>query len=291
MRRHRSTFALVILLAVAGCASTTQSGSPAPASSGRSSAFDARAAEVTNAWTAAGMPAKWRTGFVPLQDLTVIAADPGFTSDTKLAFGNGYFVMAAPLLLPPPPGVIRFPDGSTMKVPLQTEEDSFATLDKGDCPPGECHTLRITAVDLSTVSLLTSRGVATVPAWRYVANGLPAPILRVAVAPDRISSPPESPSLHLSHSGDLRDATDLISVDGQTIHFRLGVGDCDKQIRPWVYETSDVIVVGGTATEPAGICDDVLRLQPETVRLATPAGSRAILGVVAGQPLLIGSFR
>ena len=110
------------------------------------------------------------------------------------------------------------------------------------------------------------------------------------MAPDRITSPPES-SLPPSHSGDLRDAEDLISIDGQTIRFRLGVGDCDKQIRPWMYETSDVIVVGGTATEPAGICDDVLRLQPEAVRLAAPAGSRAILGVVAGQPLLIGSFR
>jgi len=232
------------------------------------------------------MPAKWRTGFVPLQDLTVIAAEPGFTEDSKVAFSQGYFEMAAPLLLPPPPGVVRFPDGSTMKLTLQNEEDAYAALDRGDCAPGECHTLRITDVRLSTIDFLTSRGTARVPAWEFTVAGLHAPVYRVAVPPAAITQVPSMPDTR-TRVPELRGAESLTSVAGRTITFMLGVGVCDKDIKAWAYETGDAIVVGGTARTTGEVCVAMLKLVPQTVTLQHPAGTRAILDAASGQPLVI----
>jgi hypothetical protein len=279
------------VLLLAGCASTTTGTAPAsPAASGNPAAFDERARAVVKVWTDAGMPRKWRIGFVPLQDLTVIAADPGFDSASKQAFLTGAYQMAAPLLLPPPPGVIRFPDGSSMRLTLQTEEDAFAALNTGHCPDSDCRPLKVTDVTLTPIKFLTSRGLASVPAWSFTVEGLNSPIYRIAVPPAAISKVP-APAADWPNVPDLRGAQDLIRIEGETITFRLGVGACDKKIRPYVYETHDVIAVGGTAHASAGVCESILKLQPETVTLKRPVGTRAILDAVGGQPLLVSAYR
>jgi hypothetical protein len=278
-------------LLLAGCATSSSHVSPLAPPSGRSTGnpaeFDIRAAAVIKVWTDAGMPVKWRTGFVPLQDLTVIAPNPGFDVPSKQAFLQGFYRMEAGVLLPPPPGVVRFPDGSSMTVALQTESDAFAAIYRGECPKtdSQCRTLRITNVTLSSVKLLTSRGLAIVPAWAFTVAGLTSPIYRVAVAPSLISELPADPRGDWPRVPNLRSAQDVTSVTSTSITFQLGVGMCDKNVKAWVYETDVAVAVGGTAKTPGGVCADVLKLQPVTVHLSAPLGSRALLDATSGAPL------
>jgi hypothetical protein len=46
-----------------------------------------------------------------------------------------------------------------------------------------CTGLVITGATLGTTTLLTNRGAATVPAWRFSIAGLSQPIVRVAIDP------------------------------------------------------------------------------------------------------------
>ncbi|SBT52316.1 hypothetical protein [Micromonospora auratinigra] len=134
MRRSLALLGLPLLL-LAGCAAPG-AGSAAPAPGGPSAgawpAFDQRANQVADAWRPG---AAWRSGYVPLEDGTVLTGDPGFTEDTKVAFGNGWYRDQIPM--PggaPADGTVRFPDG-TLTVPLIGAAAAFAELDKGDPPP------------------------------------------------------------------------------------------------------------------------------------------------------------
>lgn len=95
-------------------------------------AFDERAAEVADAWRPGEV---WRSGYVPLEEATVLTGDPGFTGDTKQAFLNGWYrdQVALPAAVPAD-GTIRFPDGS-LRVPLISAAEAYAQLDQGDPPP------------------------------------------------------------------------------------------------------------------------------------------------------------
>ncbi len=295
------TSAVVGAVTLAGCASVTQPRAATPSPSGSQPAgtdpsgsiatgnpvFDDRARAVIRVWTDAGMPERWSTGFVPLQDLTVIPADPHLDEHRKLALLKGDLVLAAPVPAPVATGVVRFPDGSTMRVPLLTAPGALAAMRSGSCAAGECSPLPVTGLRLATTTVLTSRGEATVPAWRLSIDGLDAPVYRVAAAPAGITQVPAAPAADRPHQPELRSAQNLVSVHGRTVTFRLGLGMCDKNVEVWVYQAAQAVVVGGTAQQPAGICADALKLQPETVTLSGPIGGRAILDAVTGQPLLV----
>jgi hypothetical protein len=124
-------FGLLALLVLAGCAAPG-SDPAAPLSD----AFKTRAEQVVDAWRASTAGTAWQTGFVPLEDLTVLVGDPAFTEATKQAFGNGWFRSA--IMFPtvvPPKGQIQFPDGSTLPVPVVAAGNAYGELDKGDPPP------------------------------------------------------------------------------------------------------------------------------------------------------------
>lgn len=303
----------VLLLLVAGCARPDQSSPGGPADPGATrQAFDTRAAAVAAAWQAVTIGGAWRTGFVPLQDLT-IAPKGGFPDDTmKQAFGNGWYTTAAPLPgVPFAPGIVRFADGSTMSVPLVSGRDAYGALDKGGAPPcpdgaptGQpaptgpespvgapapktCARLLVTEVTLGEATIRTSRGQATVPAWLFTVAKLAEPIARVAVAPSAITLPP-SPDLPApSHVKGLVTAQDLVAVDGTTVTYRLGVGACDTQIQPLVHETAEVVVVGGSVVTVGDACIDILKLEPVTVTLAKPLAARPIVDVLNGANLTV----
>ncbi len=78
------------LMVAAGCAPAGSGPTTGGPSAGRPDhrweAFDQRAVEVAEAWRPGP---GWRTGYVPLQDATVLTGDPGFGPDTEAAFRAG----------------------------------------------------------------------------------------------------------------------------------------------------------------------------------------------------------
>jgi hypothetical protein len=309
---RRLLLILPLLFSVGACARADDAG--APPSGQPSAAFTDRAATVAAAWRAGAGHDTWRTGFVPLQDLTVLAADPGFDDDTKQAFLNGWFRHRIDLpTRVPPAGTVRYPDGS-QQVPLVSAAQAYADLDRGDPPPcprgGQpagasqpaptgpdgvvahdvaqpCVPLTVTRVELGTTTLRTSRGVATAPAWMLTVAELPEPIARVAVAPSAIKTAPDAVLDPPVATDGLVGAQDFTGVDGTRLTYRLGVGACDENVTPLVHETDDAVVLGGSVTRSAEMCTDQLLFTPVTVTLRAPLGTRAVLDALSGAGLVL----
>lgn len=326
MRRTLALLGLPLLLAV-GCAPAGSG--PAGPSTGspdqRRVAFDERAAEIAARWRPG--PA-WTSGYVPLQDATVLAGDPGFNPDTETAFRAGWYRDQIPLpTAEPADGSIRFPDG-TLRVPLVSAAQAYAQLDQGDPPPCDgrpreprptggpgrpkdggptiepgpdgpvsspvqtaCVPLTVTAVTLGTASLRTSRGVAEVPAWLFTVDELTAPVARVAVAPSAVRPVPEAVGPTGPAPDGVVGAQGLKAVDGARLDYLIGVGACDTDITPLVSERDGVVVVGGSVTRSTEVCTMQMVLKPVTVTLEAPLGTRPVLDVATGAPLTCTSMR
>lgn len=298
----------VLLLGVTACAQpgTDRTGDPLDR---QREAFEQRAAEVAEAWriAAAGQDT-WRTGYVPLQGPTVLPADPHFTDETWQAFTAGWYrAQIDPPDKEPADAVIRFPDGE-LTVPVISAAEAYRQLDQGDppaCPRRSasptgtgpdgsvaspvtaCIPLTVTGVTFDTVTVRTSRGTAEVPAWLFAIDELAAPVARLAVAPAVIapvpdSSPPPQPSVP-----EYATAMDLTGVDGARLHYRVGIGACDRDAEPLVREEADVVIVSAAVTRGTGVCTDQLLVTPVTATLDEPMGDRPVLDAVTGKLLLL----
>ncbi|MEH1097767.1 hypothetical protein [Micromonospora sp. CPCC 205561] len=325
MRRTAALLGLPLLMIVAGCAAAGTEPGPAPAGSDAGQdAFAKRATEVAGAWRPAPV---WGSGYVPLQDPTVLLGDPGFTPETEAAFRSGWYRDQVDLPAgKPADGTIRFPDG-TLTVPLVDAATAYGELDHGDPPqctgrpkgpagpkyPGRpgaggptvepgpdgpvssapqagCVPLTVTAVTLGTAPVRTSRGEAQVPAWLFTVEGLSARVARLAVAPQAVTAP-SAPSVPAAPAPEgVLGAQDLRAVDGATLTWRLGAGACDSGFAPLVRETDDAVVVGGSAVTATGPCNAMLKLEPVTATLKAPLGDRPVLDVLTGAPLRLTQF-
>ncbi|MGN9779251.1 hypothetical protein ACTMS0_26335 [Micromonospora sp. H33] len=309
MRRVVAVLSLSLLAAV-GCAPAGSEPNVGPPSHRSWPAFDERAAAVAEAWRP---DPRWNSGYVPLQEPTVLVGNPGFSPDTEAAFRAGWYREQIPLpAARPADGTVRFPDG-TLTVPLVGAAEAYRQLDQGDPPPcggrpkdpgtpppagsggpddpvssapqTACIPLTVTGVELGTVPVRTSRGEAQVPAWLFTVDELTARVARLAVAPAAVGAVPE-PSVPAAPPPDgVVGAQDLRAVDGATLTVRLGIGACDTGTTPLVLERDDVVVVGGGVIRSTGVCTDQLLLEPVTVRLAAPLGERPVLDVLTGTPL------
>jgi hypothetical protein len=270
--------------------------------------FERRGAEVATAWAASPAAAAWRDGFVPLQDLTVLPAGD-HSEEIKQAALGGWYATALDLDRErPAAGEVVFDDGTTLAVPVAAPAEAWEAIHQGepDCPsppppapgpdsdpdtptsdqPVPCIVLNVTGVEAGTVTVMTSRGPARAPAWLFQVAQLDEPVARVAVAPEAVVEVPRPPMPTYPYQPGLANAFDLTAVDGVELGYRVGVGACDETPEPLLYETADVVVVGGSTRTRAGVtaCTDQLLLEPVTVTLAAPLGGRPVLSA-AGEPL------
>ncbi|MFC4148182.1 hypothetical protein ACFO0M_18165 [Micromonospora mangrovi] len=323
MRRTVALLGLPLLLA-AGCAApgsgAAGSGTGTPGQG--SSAFDRQAAEVAARWRPGP---GWTTGYVPLQDATVLTGDPGFTPETETAFRAGWYRDQIEISASrPADGTVRFPEGS-LPVPLVSAAEAYAQLDLGDPPPCDgrpkepaggpgrpkvggptiepgpegpvasaaataCIPLTVTAVKLGTAPVRTSRGTAEVPAWLFTVEELSTPVARLAVAAGAVTGVPDPVAPTGPAPDGVVGAQDLVApVDGPRLTYRVGVGACDTGVTPLVRERDDVVVVGAAVTRATGVCTDQLKLEPVTVTLTAPLGARPVLDVRTGALLRVGA--
>jgi hypothetical protein len=319
--RSAALASVVLAAALSGCAE------PGRPSGEVTTAFEHRALEVDEAWRSllrSQDAQAWRTGIVPLEDLTIPPTE-GFDSKTSFAFAQGWY--HASVSLPssqPGPATVTFPDGATATVALDSASAVYGRIDKGDppCqggsatqpPPGSpqsatpspgsplpgaegvtgapaepvCAVLTVTGATLGTTTLRTSRGAATVPAWLFSVAELPAPIARVALRPTELSPMPKPVIQPMgADSQGLVSAIRLTAARDQTVSFTIGVGACSRNPRGLGYETSEAVVIAGRAENSQGPCVASMALQPVTVTLISPIGDRVVLNAFDGQPMAV----
>ncbi|HEX6967423.1 MAG TPA: hypothetical protein VF174_01145 [Micromonosporaceae bacterium] len=305
MRRTTTLTAIGLLLLTAACGQPGQAGSTP--NDQHEDAFQQRADAVAEAWRSAPAREAWHKGFIPLQATTVLPADPGFDDETKQAFLAGWYRTQVSLpAAEPADGTVEFPDG-TLTVPLISAREAYQQLDQGDPPPCPrerpapaptsgapdtpvdsgitgCTVLTVTGATLGTTQVVTSRGMAEVPAWLFTVEELNGPVAQLAVAASAVTEPPTFTAPDTAVEG-VVSAQSLASVEGNKLTYRLGVGACDTDIRPLVVEYDDVVVVAGFAKTPDTICTTQLVEAPVTVTLEIPLGARPVLDAVTGQPL------
>jgi hypothetical protein len=298
----RTAAVLVAALAVAGCGTqrvtppaASQTTPPAAGQNG-SASFVARARQVTAQWDKSQAARAWRTGLVLLDpsELVPVPRNQGFNSQQqKDAFGSGHFRLTGALPAQPLPGLVRWADGTTQRLPVLTAPAAFAELAAQHAcgGPSPCGQLTVTGAQPATVTILTSRGPASVPAWRFTVTDLGWPVSEVAVAPSAlVVLPGDGPIPPAGRNTPGVTELAAVSADGRTLTVQLLGGACDAAWGAYRYETGQAIVIGSWVREKAGQgwCATVGILRTVHVTLTRPLGNRAVLDVASGQPLVRG---
>ncbi|HEV8544927.1 MAG TPA: hypothetical protein VGQ64_01430 [Candidatus Limnocylindrales bacterium] len=194
----------------------------------------------------------------------------------------------------PPDGEVRWPDGFTASVALVSAQQALAAIQAGaEAPCSECASLRITASRLTTGSIETSRGPATVPIWEYTAQGTAVKVTRVAIAhPITVAPPPwdanKSPAgLAIdSASGSVAGRELTVTFVGAPLP---ADQPCGEDYTAEAIE-SDLAVVVIVTRHPHGgfgfgACTLAGAVRTATAELAAPLGERAVLEVQQGLPV------
>jgi hypothetical protein len=131
--------------------------------------------------------------------------------------------------------------------------------------------------------------MASVPAWRFTVTGLDWKVSEVAVArsalvvlPGYGSTPPAG-----QNTPGVSGLT-AVSTDGRTLTLSFIGGTCDAAWGAYRYESNTTVVAGSWQEPSAGNapCSAVGIFRTARVRLARPLGTRVILDVASGMPLV-----
>ena len=258
-------------------------------------AFNALARQEASAWPNSALGKVWKTGLViPVADDLSSGPSGGFPSgETKIAFGNGNLVYTGTPPKGAPAGVVTWADGSSMKVPVLSEAQVFSALKNntaGRCPSCATTPLAVTAAQPTTMSVATSRGTATVPAWAFTLQGVSTPVIQAALPPGSYvtqhSSHQPAEQLGPLGKGFVGAVAATRAADGRTLTLMLEGSPCDATWGGLVAEAGDVVVVGGWMHDPHpdAPCAASLVGRTVTVRLAKPLGDRVILDAATGWP-------
>ena len=168
-RRATARYALVLLvtMAMAGCAFAPGATDPAAAHQ--------RAQEVLSAWAAAVTAAGEHAAVTPVGELTGQIGDweEAVGDNNKRALMAGMVASDSPLSEEAPPdGEVTWRDGMTTKVPLLSAQDAIVAIEStAEAPCSDCSMLLVTAAELTSGPIQTSRGPATAPIWEFTVQG------------------------------------------------------------------------------------------------------------------------
>ena len=319
-RRSFSLLAVCLgLVAVAGCAAsgggssaagpaTTYVGSVGGAASSPAArstaspphaavnvgAFDALARQEAVAWARSPLAKAWRTGLVVLSpDDLSSGPSGGFPSgQDKADFIDGELIFTGRVPSRAPAGVVTWPGGSRMKVPVLSEARTFSELTSGrQCPSCVPGSLDVTGAKATTLAVATSRGIAKVPAWAFTLKGVSGPVIQAALPPGSYVTPGSKGSPSAARLAPLGKAftgaeIEAMSADGRTLTLRLFAGPCDTTWGGLVTEADGAVVVGGWEVDPNpnAPCAAMLISLTTTVRLSAPVSDRVIINASTGQP-------
>ncbi|SPL93059.1 unnamed protein product [[Actinomadura] parvosata subsp. kistnae] len=249
-------------------------------------AFEDEAALAVWTWRTSGAAERWRDGFVPLGELSVIP--PKVLDKIRHDEEFGWKV-AGPLPATPAEGQVRWDDGTTRRVPLISarqallEQSPWGGTD-ADFPEDESY--HMTRATFTTMRLKTLRGMATVPAWRLRFADLPGTIDQVAIDWDALGRLEDLIGDRIGGE----EVHDYQPLDARTLLVRYSYGVCGREpldVRVRVAEHADVVVLGiDVPDQGSGMCAGVGMSGEGVVRLDRPLGDRVVLNAVSRLPVL-----
>ncbi len=266
--------------------------SPPPAPTDPAAAHQ-RAKEVLSAWAAAVTAAGEHATVTTVGELTGQIGDweEAVGDNDKRALMAGMVASASPLSeQAPPAGEVTWQDGKTTKVPLLSAQEAIVAIESTTAAPcSDCTMLLVTAAELTSGPIQTSRGPATAPIWEFTVQGTDVKVTRVAIAnPVVVAAPGEGdPQLGLA----IDSASGSVSGAGLTVAF-VGAPDsgdkpCGEDYTAEAVE-SDLAVVVIVTRHPhvtVGACSAVGARRTATATLAVPLGDRVVLDLQQGIPV------
>ena len=258
--------------------------------------------------------------------LSIVAAMPLLTQvgDWEPRLGNGAKLAFSRLLIEaattlpdevPAPGEATWSSGAKQTFPLISARSALAQATAGSLPcettspspggtnraeaPGVtdsagCSPLLVTGASLTSTSLQTSRGAASVPAWEFILAGTSVRLRYVAVAPERLTTTPPLTEVFGPFVTEVKAAT--VSADGRQVTVQIAgsgptsIGGCGADYRADAVESATaVVVIAQGLPNPAAssdqVCTSQLYLRTVTATLTTPLGDRVVLDPRYGQPV------
>jgi hypothetical protein len=280
--------AVVLAILAAGCGFGF--GPAAVDSDGSRLQEQARAA--LDRWSTA-IAASGGSDFVPVGELVGQIGDwEDANGDNKAALMSG--LVEAAVTLPgdtPPDGQIGWSDGTSESVALVPAAGALAGIRAigGSCDG--CPALRVTGARLTTASVRTSRGPATVPVWAFTVDGTAVQITRIAIANMvTVVPPPWDPNnapvgLSIDSAKGTVDGRDLVvTFIGAPGPASEGCG-ADYTAEAIESDTAIVIVVHEHPNPGGGACSLVGATRTASVTLASPLGKRTVLEIKQGLPV------
>ncbi|WP_326721461.1 MULTISPECIES: hypothetical protein [unclassified Streptomyces] len=266
--------------AVAGCGSEKAGGSP-PQSG-------ARARQVAEAWDGSQAAEVWRKGYYPMGESVQLPDGAFRNEDDKLAYMTQNFVLRGKLpAASPKEGKVEWKSGGSLTLPLTGARAAYETVARGG---GDGPHLTVTGAKLGEMSLATSRGPATVPAWLFTLDGYDTPLKQVALSPSKLPKPPikparETPTNHLMPLDRLAEVAD----DGRSVTVVANHGSCDDGPAVAVLETDGSVVLSASVVGTKdGACTADLHAKKVTVKLDRVVGDRLLLDAFTGRPVPYG---
>ncbi|WP_435846157.1 hypothetical protein [Streptomyces diacarni] len=239
-----------------------------------------RARQVAAAWDGSSAAVAWRAGYHPTDEITQPPREGLHTKDDRQAYRDRSFALRGKL---PPTGAkegqVAFAEGRALTRPLEAAKESYGALVRSGAKPR----LTVTGAKLGEMTVVTSRGPATVPAWLFSLRGYDTPLKQAAVTasglPRSPVEPVAGPSTRLG--GLVRSAVDARAVTVIASH-----GACDDGAVVDVTETSGSVVLSASVRgRRAGLCTKQAVLQQVTVQLGRPVGDRVLLDAHTGRPV------
>ena len=245
-------------------------------------------------WAAAVAAAGGTSPILPVGELTGQVGDwePAVGDNNKPALMAGLVTAGSLPADRPPDGEVAWQDGTTATVPLLTAGEAVTAIRNGAAAPcGDCVAMAITAAQLATGPISTSRGPAVAPLWEFSIEGTAVKVTRLAVADVVTVVPPpwdaNNPPIGLT----IDSATGTVGGLDLTVAF-VGAPNPGNQACGADYSAeaaeSDlavVVIVIEHANTGFGGCAAVGARRTATVKLAAPLGDRVVLDVQEGLPV------
>jgi hypothetical protein len=185
--------------------------------------------------------------------------DPnGKDKPSRVALTLRQIVSSIPLPTTPANGTITWANGTTEPTEVRPAKATFdylltAVAPCTGCKPGtfdgvKARTLKITKATLTTMQVMTTRGPATVPAWRFQFGDSPVQGLQAAIAAPAVGPAPNDPKHPV-------DATRIdraeLAPDGRTQIVTYLGGTCDgSSMVPHATETAHAVGITLVRTPP-----------------------------------------
>ncbi|SFF18437.1 hypothetical protein [Streptomyces mirabilis] len=285
---------LLVTLALlsAGAGAVTECGSERAAGSGveapgtgQEPRAESRARQVADAWDGSEAARQWRQGYHPVADAVQLPEGGLRDKADQRAFTTQNFVLRGALpALPHKDGEVRWTSGASLTLPLMEAREAYERVARGgnDGPH-----LTVTGAKPGEMTLATSRGPATVPAWLFTLEGYDTPLKRAAVGPSKLPESPIGPSRDVP-AGALVPLDRLVEVagDGRSVTVLADHGSCDSGPAVHVWETGTSVVLSASVLGARkGPCTGEMIRARVTVKLTRPLGDRILLDAHTGRPV------